>query len=69
VETGAIDAGNGLVLLNEGKGNFKPVPGCLSGLWADKDARSLALVRAAQQKMLLLVGNSNDKMQVFELRQ
>jgi hypothetical protein len=69
VETGAIDAGNGLVLLNEGKGSFKPVPGCLSGLWADKDARSLALVRAAQQKMLLLVGNSNDKMQVFELRQ
>lgn len=68
VETGAIDAGNGLVLLNEGKGNFKPVPACLSGFWANRDARSLALIRAAQQKNLLLVGNNNDKMQVFELR-
>lgn len=68
VETGAIDAGNGLVLLNDGKGNFKPVPACLSGFWASRDARSLVLIRAAQQKNLVLVGNNNDKMQVFELR-
>jgi hypothetical protein len=68
VETAPITAGNGLVLLNEGQGNFKPLPACQSGLWANKDARSLKSLRAAQGKTLFLVGNSNDRMQVFELK-
>lgn len=68
IETAPIDAGNGLVLINEGGGNFRPVPGCLSGLWATKEVRSLKLINTAQQKTLLLVGNNNDKMQVFEVK-
>ena len=68
IETSPIDSGNGLVLLNEGNGNFRPVPGCLSGLWANKDARSLKFLNIAQGKTILLVGNNNGKMQVFDLK-
>ncbi len=68
IETSPIDSGNGLVLLNEGGGNFKPLTGCVSGLWAKKDARSLKLLNTAQGKTLLLVGNNNDKMQVFDVK-
>lgn len=68
IETGPVDSGNGLVLLNDGKGNFTPRPGCLSGLWAMLDARSAKLIVGADGKKRLLVGNNNDKMQVFELK-
>jgi len=68
IETGPIDSGNGIVLLNDGKGNFSPRPACQSGLWATLDARSAKLIAAANGKKRLLVGNNNDKMQVFELK-
>lgn len=68
IETSPIDSGNGLVLLNEGGGNFTPVAGCLSGLWATKDARSLKFLNTGAGKTLLLVGNNNGKMQVFEVK-
>ncbi|MCK6691625.1 MAG: VCBS repeat-containing protein [Thermoanaerobaculia bacterium] len=67
VETGPIDAGNGLTLLNDGKGNFNPVPAFRSGLWATREARSARLVFGPGGKKILLVGNNNSKMQVFEL--
>lgn len=68
IETGPIDSGNGIVLLNDGKGNFSPRPACQSGLWATLDARSAKLIATANGKKRLLVGNNNDKMQVFELK-
>ncbi len=68
IETGPIDAGNGIVLLNDGKGNFTPQPACQSGLWATLDARSARLITSASGKKRLIVGNNNGKMQVFELK-
>lgn len=64
VETGRVDSGNGTLLLGDGKGGFRPVSARESGLWANKQVRSLALVQAGGKPMLL-VGNNNDKMQVF----
>ncbi len=68
VETGPITAGNGLALLNDGNGNFKPVPASQSGLWANKDARSLKMLQSAGGKTLLMVGNNDGRMQVFEMK-
>ncbi len=68
VETGAIDAGTGLVLLGDTGGGFKPVPACLSGFRADKDTRSLGLLHSASKRRLLLLGNNNDRLQVFEVK-
>lgn len=65
-ETGPVDSGNGLILLNEGKGNFRPVPSRQSGFWATREARDLALVKQADGKSLLIVGNHNGEIQTFK---
>lgn len=68
VETGPIDAGNGAVLINDGKGNFKVLPGWQSGFWAIHDARSVKLIQLSDGKKLALVGNNNGAMQVFKMK-
>jgi hypothetical protein len=67
VETGRCDAGNGLLLNNDGKGNLKGIPGRASGFWATKEARDLKILRGPGGKRLVVVANNNDKLQVFEL--
>ncbi len=67
-ETGALDAGNGLILLGDGKGNFKPVYARNSGFWATKEARSLLLFADKKGARRLLVGNSNGPVQGFMLK-
>lgn len=66
VETGRIDSGNGCVLLGDGKGHFKALPARNSGLWATFDARSMCLMPTATGKKLILVGNSNGRLQALE---
>ncbi len=66
VETGRIDSGNGLILLGDGKNNFKPMNSRESGFWANQDARSLRRVKLAGEKSVFLVGNSGGALQVFE---
>jgi enediyne biosynthesis protein E4 len=66
VETGRIDGGNGLILLGDGKGNFKPLLPRESGFWASREARSIRVLRIAGAKSLILVGNNNDKLQAME---
>ncbi|MBX2890335.1 MAG: CRTAC1 family protein [Saprospiraceae bacterium] len=68
VETGPITAGNGLVLLNMGNCNFKPMPACQSGFWANKDARSLKLLKSAHGKTIFLIGNNSGAIQAYELK-
>lgn len=68
VETGRYDAGNGLLLSNDGKGNFQPIPNRYTGFWATKAARDLAPIRLADGGALLLIANNNDEMQVVEVR-
>jgi enediyne biosynthesis protein E4 len=65
VETGRVDAGNGTLLLNDGKGNFRPMPNWASGFWAKKDARNIRLLRMAGGKQAVMVANNADALQVF----
>ena len=65
VETGRYDAGNGLLLTGDSKGNFQPVPNRWSGFWATKEARDMAKVNLANGKSLFLVANNNDVLQAF----
>ena len=68
VETGAIDGGNGLVLLGDGKGHFKPVYPRHSGFWASMEARSLLLLRDKNGGQRVLVGNNNGPVQAFSFK-
>lgn len=68
VETTRSDAGTGLVLINDGKGNFNPMSVMESGVYASLDARDAILVKAGpDQRKLLIVANNNGSAQVFGL--
>ena len=66
VETGSYDAGNGCLLLGDGKGGFMATQNRNTGLWANKEARNSAIVTLANKQKMLLVANNNDKLQVFK---
>jgi hypothetical protein len=65
--TPRADAGNGLWLRGDGKGNFAPVSPALSGLLAPRNAAGLALLDTPAAK-LLIVANTGDSLQVFAIR-
>ncbi len=69
VETPRYDAGNGLVLLGDGKGNFNPLNVLESGFFAPKDVKDVALIRLGTKKeMGILVTNNNGELQLFRLK-
>jgi enediyne biosynthesis protein E4 len=61
-ETGPIDAGNGVVLLNDGKGNFTALP--RTGFWATGEVRDVKLLRG-KGKGMVVVGNNGGRLQGF----
>lgn len=66
VESGWLDGSNGLLLENDGKGNFTPVAPLRSGFWASREARDLKILKSAAGS-LFLVANNNSSPQVFQL--
>jgi len=68
VETGRADAGTGLLLQGIGDGTFKTIPSVVSGFWANRDVKTLRVVRGANASRFILVGNNDDMMQVFEVK-
>jgi len=54
---GSHDAGVGLVLAGDGKGDFTPVPPRQSGLWAEAAARRVAVLQTAQAKLVVVAQN------------
>ena len=66
VETNPCDAGNGTLLLGDGKGNFAWLDNIFSGFWAMREARDLAVLRGAGGKRIFVVANNNSALQVFD---
>jgi hypothetical protein len=68
VVTPRADAGAGVFLKGDGKGNFTFVPPAISGFFAPGDVRSLSLIRLnnREYKKAILVGNNNDSLQIFK---
>lgn len=66
VETGRADAGRGLLLLGDGKGDFESVPQDELGLLAPLDVKDLAMLYTGPNKpRMILVANNNFGMQLF----
>jgi enediyne biosynthesis protein E4 len=68
VVTPRNDAGIGLFLKGDGKGNFVPIPYPLSGFFAQGDVKSLALIYINNKDKVILVGNNNDGLQIFKVK-
>ncbi|MDU8886034.1 VCBS repeat-containing protein [Yeosuana sp. MJ-SS3] len=66
IETPRNDAGYGMVLVNEGNFNFKPINVNYSGLFLPNDVKNLRLINI-KNKPHILVGNNNDVIQVLKL--
>lgn len=68
VEINRYDAGNGALLLGDGKGGFRFEPNRFSGFWAMREARNMALLQLAGGKQAVVVANNNSGLQLFEMQ-
>ena len=59
VETPRNDASNGLFMKGDGKGNFKPIEGHKSGLFATGDVKDLALIKIGAVEYIIVAKNSD----------
>jgi hypothetical protein len=66
VETGRLDAGIGIYLQGNGKGQFSWVNNMSSGFWAPMEVRDLALLKGPDEKLKVIVANNNSFARVFE---
>ncbi len=66
IETPRNDAGTGLLLYGDGKGNFSPVSINDSGFYAPYDAKDMKRIRVGN-KEVILIANNNDFLQAIEV--
>ncbi|WP_343330793.1 VCBS repeat-containing protein [Polaribacter staleyi] len=58
VETTRADAGTGVFLEGNKKGNYDYIPNKSSGLFADKDVRNMLILDTKKGKLLLIINNN-----------
>jgi hypothetical protein len=68
VEISRYDAGNGILLLNQGGGNFVYSPNYQNGFWATREARHLGLVRMSGGRSGVVVANNLSQPQLFVIQ-
>lgn len=66
VGTGRYDALNGLLLLGDGKGHFSPQVMQQSGLLIPGDAKCLASIQSADGRQLIIAGQNQGPLLVFQ---
>ena len=66
IETPRNDAGYGMVLINEGSFEFKPMNSYESGLFTPTDVKNLRFINM-NEKPHILFGNNNDRMNIFRI--
>ena len=59
IETPRNDAGTGLLLHGDGKGNFIPVSIAESGFYAPHDAKDMKTIKVGNKEIILVVNNNN----------
>ncbi len=65
---GRYDAGHGLTMLGDGKGNFTALPNAESGLVVNGEGRDIALIRTWRNGKLFLVSLNNDSLKAFKIK-
>ena len=68
VVTPRNDGGIGVFLKGDGEGHFIAVPYESSGFFAPGDVKSLALIHINNKDKEILVGNNNDRLQIFRVK-
>jgi enediyne biosynthesis protein E4 len=68
VETNSSDASNGILLLGDGKGQFRWMDNINTGFWASGEVRDLGILKTASNKPMVIVSNNNAKAQFYKLK-
>jgi hypothetical protein len=70
VVTPRMDAGAGVFLKGDGKGNFVVVPPASSGFFTNRDVKALSLIYLDNKdhNKGVLVGNNNNRLQIFKIQ-
>ena len=63
-ETGEIDAGNGVLLVQNTNGGFDFVENRQHGFWAQKEVRELKTVKLADGREAILTGNNRGPIEI-----
>lgn len=63
---GLYDAGIGLLLKGDGKGNLSSVPVTKSGFYVAGDAKSIGSVLTKNKTMLFIISQNNDSLKIFD---
>jgi enediyne biosynthesis protein E4 len=66
IETTRNDAGIGLLMQGDGKGNFLPKRAIETGLFINKDAKKIRKFKNGNNEFIL-VANNNDKLQIIKI--
>ena len=67
VSTGNYDAMQGLLLVGNGKGEFRPLLSRQTGFKADGDSKGMVQINLGHHATEILVANNNDKLKSYEL--
>lgn len=65
---GRYDAGLGLTMLGDGKGNFSSISNSKSGLLVSGEGRDIAVVRTSKSGKVYLFSQNNDSLKSFKIR-
>ena len=65
---GRYDAGNGLTLMGDGKGNFPPLSNSESGLLIPGEGRDIAVIRTSKREKVYLFSRNNDSLKAFKIK-
>ncbi len=65
VETNQCNAGNGAMLLGDGRGGFSWISNTKTGFWAMKEGRDMVMLKGTGVIRTILVANNNNKMDVY----
>lgn len=68
VLTGHYDAGNGVLLLNSGTGNFTSIDATQSGFSIPEEARKIIKITTRDKKDLFILGLQNDSLKIYQRR-
>jgi len=66
VETARYDAGTGLILLGDGKGDFQALSIAESGIFVNQNVKDIKLVKGANGEHCIVVFNNGGPVQVFK---
>lgn len=61
---GSYDAGKGLILLGDGKGEFKPMSSTESGFFVNGEIRDIKTIESGE-KLLIVIARNNDKLLIY----